>query len=63
MTLTFIAIFASASIAVATVNIKVSVAHRALVKPSESGIAVAMNSPIRFQTRREGGGVVIIVPE
>lgn len=62
MTLTFVALLASASIAVGTVNIRVSVAHRALVKPNEGGIAVSMNSSIRFQTRREGQ-VVIIVPE
>ena len=62
MTLTSIALLASASIAVGTVNIRVSVAHRALVKPSDGGIAVALNSSIKFQTRRDGR-VVIIVPE
>ena len=60
MTLTSIALLASASIAVGTVNIRVSVAHRALVKASDGSIA--LNSSIKFQTRRDGR-VVIIVPE
>ena len=62
MTLAFIALLTSASLAVATVNIRVTVAHRAVIKPDQVGIAVVMNSPIKFQTRREGR-VVIISPE
>jgi hypothetical protein len=62
MTLTSIALLALASIAVGTVNIQVSVAHKALVRPNGGGAAVVMNSPIKFQTRREGR-VLIVVPD
>ena len=62
MTLAFIVLLASSSIATGTVNIRVSVAHRGVVQPNDRGGAVALNSPIRFQTRSEGR-VVIVVPD
>lgn len=62
MTLILVALLASSSIATGTVNIRVSVAHRGVIKPTGRGVAVALNSPISFQTRSEGR-VVIIVPE
>lgn len=62
MTLAFIALLASSSITTGTVNIRVSVAHRAVIKPNDRGVAVALNSPTSFKTRSEGR-VVLIVPE
>ena len=62
MTLAFIVLLASSSIATGTVNIRVSVAHRGVIKPNERGVTVELNSPTSFRTKSEGR-VVLIVPE
>ena len=62
MTLAFLALLASSSVATGTTNIRVSIAHRGIIKSNGRGVAIALNSPTSFRTKTEGR-IVLIIPE